>query len=61
MLGVYFACECSLKEAAEKLFVHKNTLQYHLDRVRSATGFDPRKFSDAVILYLALREEMTSV
>ncbi|MGN0256610.1 MAG: CdaR family transcriptional regulator [Chordicoccus sp.] len=59
MLETYFACGCSLKEAAEKLFVHKNTLQYHLDRIKTVTGFDPREFSDAVILYLALRKEMT--
>ncbi|MCI1309927.1 MAG: helix-turn-helix domain-containing protein [Lachnospiraceae bacterium] len=60
MLETYFACDCSLKEAAGRLFVHKNTLQYHLDRIRTVTGFDPRKFSDAVVLYLALREEMSS-
>ncbi|MCC6094603.1 MAG: helix-turn-helix domain-containing protein [Eubacterium sp.] len=58
MLAMYFSCDCRLKESAERLFVHKNTLQYHLDRIRSVTGYDPRKFTDGVVLYLALRDEM---
>ena len=44
----------SLKNAADALFIHKNTLQYQLDRVRDMTGLDPRNFQDAVSLYIAL-------
>ncbi|MBD5084949.1 MAG: PucR family transcriptional regulator [Clostridiales bacterium] len=46
----------SLKEASGALFLHKNTLQYHqLDRIWRETGYDPRSFQDAVILYLGLK------
>lgn len=55
LLRMYFEEDCSLSHTAEKLFLHKNTLQYRLDRIRRNSGYDPRKFKDGVILYLALR------
>lgn len=55
ILDVYFSCDCRLKEASEKLFIHKNTLQYHLDKVHKMTGYDPRSFRDGVLLYLGLQ------
>lgn len=54
-LKIYFECECHLKEAAEKLFIHINTLQYQLDKIARKTGLNPRKFEDAVVLYLGLK------
>ncbi|MBQ9327086.1 MAG: helix-turn-helix domain-containing protein [Solobacterium sp.] len=55
VLEVYFESGQSLKESAEQLYIHKNTLQYQLDRIHKKCGLDPRKFQDAVTLYLALR------
>ncbi len=55
VLKVYFECDGSLKDASEKLFVHKNTMQYQLAKVSRQTGLDPRKFQDAVKLYLGLK------
>lgn len=55
LLGIYFEHELSLKETAEKLFIHKNTLQYKLNHIREKTGLDPRNFKNAVTLYLAIR------
>lgn len=55
ILHVYYRHNMSLKEAADDLIIHRNTLQYQLDRIRDLTGLDPRSFQDAVILYLALR------
>ena len=54
-LAVYFSCDCRLKEAAHALFIHENTLKDQLDRVRKMTGFDPRNFRQAQILYLAMQ------
>jgi len=54
LLRVYFNADMSLKKTGEQLFRHKNTVQYQLDRVRDLTGYDPRAFRDAVVLYLAL-------
>lgn len=55
MLKTYFATNMSLKETCEQLFIHKNTLQYKLDKVGKETGFNPRKFKEAAILYIALK------
>jgi len=55
LLEVYFDCDFSLKKTCEKLFVHKNTVQYQLDRIHRNCGYNPRNFKDAVVLYLALR------
>ena len=54
LLRLYFSYEMSLQKTAEVLYVHKNTVQYQLKRIESLTGYDPRKFTDAVILYMAL-------
>ncbi|MBR3359116.1 MAG: helix-turn-helix domain-containing protein [Solobacterium sp.] len=54
ILTEYYKADMSLKNAADALFIHKNTLQYQLDRVRDMTGLDPRNFQDAVSLYIAL-------
>ena len=55
LLAVYFAKEQSLQETAAHFFLHKNTLQYRLNRIRDRCGLDPRCFRDACALYTALR------
>lgn len=55
LLKTYFGCGMSLKSAANALFMHKNTLQYQLDRILKTSGYNPRSFQDAVILYLGLK------
>lgn len=55
LLSMYFSCEMSLKRTSDRLFLHKNTLQYQLDKIGRKTGYDPRRFQSAVILYLGLK------
>ncbi len=55
VLSAYFAHGCQLKETAEALYIHKNTLQYQLDRIHQITGYNPRKFRDAVVLFTAFQ------
>lgn len=55
ILKTYFGCGMSLKAACDTLFMHKNTLQYRLDRIRKSSGYNPRSFQDAVVLYLGLK------
>ena len=57
LLRTYFSLEMSLADTAEKLFLHKNTLQYKLNHIYKKCGLSPRKFQDAVLLYLALELE----
>lgn len=45
----------SISKSAEALFIHKNTLQYQLTKIKQYTGYDPRQLNDYVILYLAFQ------
>lgn len=54
ILKTYFTCNLSLKESSEALFIHKNTLQYQLDRIFEKTGLNPRLFQNAFLLQFAL-------
>ncbi|MCQ2508007.1 MAG: helix-turn-helix domain-containing protein [Dorea sp.] len=54
-LKTYFQSNLSLQKTAETLFIHKNTVQYKLNRIYNQTGLNPREFQDAVVLYLAAR------
>lgn len=53
-LETYFSCNGSVNAIAQKLFIHKNTVQYKIKKIADETGFDPRKLSDAVLLYLCV-------
>ena len=55
LLKVYFSSESSLVRAADELHMHKNTLQYRLNRIFRLCGYNPRSFRDAAVLYLALQ------
>jgi DNA-binding PucR family transcriptional regulator len=41
-LRAYFASGESVSEAAERLFLHRNSVPYRLDRITSLTGLDWR-------------------
>lgn len=43
-----FSNNLSLSETARRLFVHRNTLAYRLDKFQKASGLDVRDFDDAV-------------
>lgn len=42
-----------LNKVAEKLFIHRNTLRYRLDKIKDLTGKDPRVTADLLQLYTA--------
>ena len=60
LLKIYFGSNMSLKETSEKLYIHKNTLQYKLDKIARLTGCNPRIFTEANVLYMALKLEQLS-
>lgn len=53
LMDAYINDNGSITKASEKLFIHKNTLQYRLNKLKRLTGFDPRDLKDMVVLYLA--------
>lgn len=42
----------NVSETSRKLYLHRNTLMYRLDKIERATGLNIRKFSDAVTFRL---------
>jgi carbohydrate diacid regulator len=47
-IEVFFENNLNLSEAARKLYIHRNTLVYRLEKVQKATGIDLRAFDEAV-------------
>ena len=60
LLQIYFRNNQSLKETAEELGIHRNTLQYQLDQIAGKCGKNPREFQEAFQLQLALLCEDSS-
>ena len=54
MIEVFTKCNLNISETAKALHLHRNSLQYRLDRFTENTGIDIRKFHNAMAVYLAL-------
>ena len=39
-------CDMTVTEVAKKLFMHRNTVVYHIERIHAKTGKNPLKFYD---------------
>ena len=50
-LKVYFEEDQNMIRAAKNLYIHRNTLIQRLDKFYEETGFDPRRFRHAVLIY----------
>ena len=46
MIKMIAECDMSLQKAANKLYVHRNTLTYHIEKIKQRTGLDARRFYD---------------
>ena len=46
---VFFENDLNLTAASRELFIHRNTLNYRLDKIRRDTGLDLRSFRDAAV------------
>ncbi|GFP78056.1 PucR family transcriptional regulator [Clostridium fungisolvens] len=46
-------CGLNISEAAKKLYIHRNTLIYRLDKIYKDTGYDIRNFKEASIFIIA--------
>ena len=54
MLDTFFQCNLNISETAKELYMHRNSLQYRLDRFLERTGIDVRQFQQAMPVYLAM-------
>lgn len=50
----FFENSLNVSETARKMFVHRNTLVYRLDKIKKVTGLDLRLFDDAITFKVAL-------
>ena len=50
----FFENNLNISETSRKLFVHRNTLVYRIEKVQKATGLDMRIFEDALTFNIAL-------
>ncbi len=49
----FFKCNLNLTDTANRLYVHRNTLLYRIEKIYKYTGFDLRKFEDCWLFKLA--------
>jgi len=50
-MNTYLSSNLNMTLASKKLYLHRNTLIQRLDKFYMVTGFDPRIFQDALLIY----------
>ena len=53
-IQAFFDNNLNVSETSRKLFVHRNTLVYRLEKIKKLTGLDLREFDDAITFKVAL-------
>jgi len=53
-LETFFSLDCNVSETAKRMFIHRNTLVYRLDKIKHEIGYDVRSFENAVLVRLLL-------
>ena len=53
-INKFFENSLNISETARKLFIHRNTLVYRIEKIKRATGLDLRNFEDAIVFKVAL-------
>ncbi|MBR7143012.1 MAG: helix-turn-helix domain-containing protein [Clostridia bacterium] len=53
-IQAFFENNLNVSETSRKLFVHRNTLVYRLEKIRKLTGLDLREFDNAITFKVAL-------
>ena len=53
-INKFFENSLNVSETSRKLFVHRNTLVYRLEKIKKLTGLDLREFDHAIIFKIAL-------
>ena len=53
-INKFFENNLNVSETSRKLFVHRNTLVYRLEKIKKLTGLDLRQFDHAIVFRVAL-------
>lgn len=54
----FFENNLNVSETSRKLYVHRNTLVYRLEKIRKLTGLDLREFDHAIVFKVAMMVKM---
>lgn len=57
-VDTYLSMNFSIKETANLLHIHRNTLLYRLEQMKEKVGLDPRSFHDAFILKIIRSQQI---
>lgn len=52
-IDVFLKSGLNITDAAKKLYIHRNTLVYRLDKIQKYTGYDIRNFNEAMLFKIA--------
>ena len=58
-IEIFFSEGLKISESADKLYIHRNTLFYRIDKIKKIVNYDISNFNDAVefkILFLLWKE-----
>lgn len=50
----FLKCDLNISEAARRLYIHRNTLLYRIEKIKSFTGLDIKSFEEAMVFKLLL-------
>jgi carbohydrate diacid regulator len=53
-LKIFFHHDLNITQTAKYLYIHRNTLLYRLKKCENITGLNPKKYSDALKLQIAM-------
>lgn len=53
-VNLFFENSLNISETARKLYLHRNTLVYRLEKIQKTTGLDVRVFDDALTFKIAM-------
>ena len=53
--NLYFKTDGSIQKTSELMYVHKNTLQYRINKLKEISGYDVRKPNESAALYIAMK------
>lgn len=57
-IKTFMLCNLNVSVTAKELYMHRNSLQYRLDKFLEKTGIDVRQFHQAMTVYIALLANM---
>ncbi|OQP06908.1 PucR family transcriptional regulator [Geobacillus sp. 46C-IIa] len=59
-METFLQCNLNVSMAAKKLYMHRNSLQYRIDKWTEQTGIDIKRFKGAAAIYLAILHRRSS-